>query len=112
MPDYVRIGLQNNIFIDETRTRNRRAARMDCALNSVLPRPRHHLTRSLTVFHTPKANFTKNRHSGGGEFFEIILSHSVLDNGSTGMNSDAARSKGIERALRTDSHRLQPDDIF
>src|SRR6266480_4772506 len=91
--DDVSIGLEHDVFVNETRSWDRRSASMNRALNSVFPSPGDHLACGLSVLDATQPYLAENIHACCCELFEIVFHHPVLDHGSAGMDIHPAGPK-------------------
>ena len=104
--DDVGVGSKNDILINQAGSGDRRTAGVNGALNPVFAGPRNHLVGGGAVFHTPEANFAKQRYAGLSQRLEIFFDHAVLNDRCARMDFDAARTESSKSALRGDGHGL------
>ena len=112
MADDIGAGFQHHIGVDQPRSRDRRAAGMDRALNAVFARPADHLPRGLAVLDGPKANLAQKLDARIGQILEILLDQPVFDHRRPGMDLDPRGAEIFVPALGSYRHGFQPDDIL
>ena len=71
--DHVGVGFEHHIFVDHARARDRRAARMNGALDAVFARPGHHLFGLVARLDRAQTHFTQQSHPGLCQLFEVLL---------------------------------------
>src|SRR5207245_10328234 len=76
--DDVSIGLEYNVFVNETRSWDRGSAGMNRALNSVFPSPGDHLASGLSVLDAAQPYLAENIHACCCERLAVVVDPSVL----------------------------------
>ena len=112
VPGNVSVSRQHHVAVNQTRPRNRWPPSVNRALNSILARPSHHLPRRLSILHAAEPHFAKQRDSGFGQRFEILLHHPMLNHRRPSQNFHPARPQRSKRSLRANRHSLQSDHIL
>src|ERR1700688_1464763 len=110
--DNIGVGLKHHIFIDQAGAGNRWASGVNRALDAVFAGPRYHLPRCLAVFNAAESDLAENLDARCGQFFEIILNHSMLDDRSAGINFYSSRTEGMKGTLGKNRHGFETDKFL
>src|SRR5438876_6999630 len=94
--DDVSIGLEYDVFVNETRSWDRGSAGMNRAMNSVFPSPGDHLACGFSVLDATQPYLAENIHACCCERFEVVFDHSVLDYRSACMSFDPPRPERLK----------------
>ena len=110
--DHVRVRFEHDVLVDEPGTRDRRAARVNRALDPVLARPRDHPLCLRARFHGAEPDLAEQLHTRFREIAEIRLDHALFDHRRAREHLHAGRPQVVEPPLRGNRHRFQSDDVL
>ncbi|KAH0432775.1 hypothetical protein KCU90_g5292, partial [Aureobasidium melanogenum] len=114
--DHVRVGSEHHVPIDQARAGNRRATRVNRALNAVLAGPRHHLCGFLAALHTAQTDLTEQLHARFRKLLEVLFDHALLDHWRARHDlhaaTDTRAAHPFERTLRGNRERLDAEYVF